>query len=425
MRAIAAHQTSNRNYQTALHLRPNDYIQMKPAKPYSTTMDEQTFVPPTMRALYHRPASTAITDLTALDAPRVDSGMIFDTDFPTPRPAGNQYLIKVQTAAFSHDELRLSHILNPSKSIPQIPLHNFCGTIISTPTEDHHSATGPKFQVDDVVFGLISYTRDGAAADYVVATQDEIALKPRNISAAESAAIPLPALTAWQALFTYAGLTPGGDDDADAGSNRRAPLRVLVTNGRDSEVGAQVLRLLRATALFPGPRPWVCVTCSGSAHDEQLRADGEVDEIIEASLPLAQDFDLGRVFRERGWAPVDLVIDCADRQMFDLAHSPDVVRENGTVLTAVDDTAALSSAHREGTVSGDASRDQGIFSRFVAVRPDGEALARIAKLVEQDVVRGRVQTIVDFVDGADILSSGAAGAAGGRRGGIIVFRVNV
>ncbi|KAL4896506.1 chaperonin 10-like protein [Aspergillus ambiguus] len=402
---------------------------MKPAKPYSTTMDEQTFVPPTMRALYHRPASTAITDLTALDAPRVDSGMIFDTDFPTPRPAGNQYLIKVQTAAFSHDELRLSRILNPAKSIPQIPLHNFCGTIISTPTEDHYTPSGPKFQVDDVVFGLISYTRDGAAADYVVATQDEIARKPKNISAAEAATIPLPALTAWQALFTYAGLTPGGSPDDN--SSRRAPLRVLVTNGRDSEVGAQMLRLLRAEELFPAARrPWVCVTCSSSVHEEHLRSVGEIDELIEASLPLPQDFDLGRVFRERGWAPVDLVMDCAGRQMFDLAHSSDVVRDNGTVLTAVDDTAALSEVPRGDTgvaaaATAAAAHDQGIFSRFVAVRPDGEALARIARLVEEDVVRGRVEAIVDFVHGADTLSAGAAGAAGARRGGIMVLRVNV
>jgi hypothetical protein len=132
---------------------------MKPAKPFSTTMEEQTFVPGTMRALYHRPASTALTDQTTPDAPRVDSGIIFDTDFPVPKPAANEYLIKVQTAAFSHDGLRLARILHPSKFIPQIPLHNFCGVVISTPTAHHDRPDGPKFKVGDAVFGLISNNR--------------------------------------------------------------------------------------------------------------------------------------------------------------------------------------------------------------------------------------------------------------------------
>ncbi|KAF9892744.1 hypothetical protein FE257_001146 [Aspergillus nanangensis] len=365
-------------------------------------MDEETFVPPTMRAVYHRPASTAITDLTSLSEPRVDSAMIFDTDHPTPKPSGNQYLIKVATAAFSHDELRLSRLLNPSKSIPQIPLHNFCGRVISTPTETHYIEGGPKFKLEDDVFGLISYTRDGAAADYVLATEDEIAIKPQNITAAEAATIPLPALTAWQALFTYS---------AKNGEGRS--LRVLVTNARDSEVGTQLLQLLRAPSLFPQYRPWVCVTCSGAEDDGQ-----DVDAVIDAKLPLAQDFDLARIFRTKGWEPVDLVVDCAGEQMFRLAHSPDVVRDGGVVLTAVDDTAALS--HQDAS-----SRAHGVFSRFIAVKPDGDALARIAELVEQNVVRGRVQSIVDLVDGTDVLAAGAAGAGGGRRGGIMVFRVNI
>ena len=71
--------------------------------------------------------------------------------------------------------------------------------------------------------------RDGAAADYVLATEDELALKPQNISAAEAATLPLPALTAWQALFTYSGLIPRNLKD---GTTKRQTLRVLVTNAR-------------------------------------------------------------------------------------------------------------------------------------------------------------------------------------------------
>ncbi|KAH8422788.1 NADP-dependent oxidoreductase [Aspergillus melleus] len=387
---------------------------MKPAKPYSTTMDEQTFVPGTMRALYHCPPSTAITTAESSEVPGVDSGMVFDTDFPTPRPAANQYLIKVQTAAFCHDELRLGRALNPSKSMPQIPLHNFCGTVISTPSADHYRPDGPRFKVDDVVFGLISHTRDGAAADYTLATEDEIALKPKNISAAEASTIPLPSLTGWQALFTY-----GRVNSPDADTPRRS-LRVLVTNARNNEVATQTLQLLRSSSLFPHYHPWICATCS-PIEAEYLRTEAQVDEIIEAPLPVPQEFDLAGIFRHQGWDPVDLVLDCAGSQTFRQAHSPDVVKDNGVVLTAVD-TGPI----HDHTPHEDAqSHQRGLLSRFIAVQPDGEALAAIAKLVEAGSVRGRVAGISDFVNGADVLASDAAGVGGGRRGGMMVFRVNI
>ncbi|KAA8644749.1 hypothetical protein EYZ11_002203 [Aspergillus tanneri] len=373
-------------------------------------MDEQTFIPGTMRALYHCPASTA----RDLDLPRVDSEIVFDSDFPTPKPAPNQYLIKVQTAAFSHDELRLVRELNPSKSIPHIPLHNFCGTVIGTPSEDLYKPDGPKFKVSDVVFGLINHIRDGAAADYVVASEDEIALKPKNISAAEAATIPLPALTAWQALFMYSHLDPTNADDPRRG------LRVLVTNAHSNQIGTHMVQFLRSPSLFPYYRPWVCATCSGTAQ-EYLRTEALVDEVIDAPLPVSQEFDLPSLFRQNRWDPVDIVLDCAGMQTFKQAHSPEVVKDYGAVLTAVDS----SPVHGHTPEENAQCQKRGLLSRFIAVQPDGKALGRIAMLVEENSVRGRVETITDFVNGADVLESGAACAGGGRRGGMMVFRVNI
>lgn len=394
---------------------------MKPAKPQSATMDEQTFVPPTMRALYYTPIPTTVTDCTAVNGTDARSGLVFDTDHPVPKPSPTQYLIKVQAAAFSHDELGLARVLNPTQSIPRIPLHNICGTVISTPSEDHWNPSGPKFKVDEVVFGLISYTRDGAAADYVLATENELALKPQNISSAEAATLPLPALTAWQALFTYSGLIPRNIKN---GTAKHETLRVLVTNARDSEVGLQALQLLRSPSLFPPSHyqqpPWVCATCSSAEQENILRSEFYVDETISAALPLEPTFDLAARFHEKRWDPVDIVIDCAGGQMLHQAqHSPHIVKDRGVVLTAVDSGPAQQQ-HQDG--NGD---KRGIFSRFIGVEPDGETLERVAELVEREQsVRGRVESIVDLVNGADILDGGAAGAGGARRGGMIVVRVN-
>lgn len=111
--------------------------------------------------------------------------------------------------------------------------------------------------------------------------------------------------------------------------------------------------------------------------------------------------------------------------MFRQAHSPSVVKDKGVVLTAVDSGPAQSAQHQEPGVAGAEITKRELFSRFIAMEPDGETLGRIARMVEEEgSVRGRVESIVDLVNGADILDAGAAGANGARRGGMIVVRVN-
>ncbi|KAJ5514361.1 hypothetical protein N7463_003913 [Penicillium fimorum] len=204
------------------------------AKPTSSTLNDSPFTPLSMRALYYTPdvlendapdgiPEGEISDATSPDANtsvirQKGTNLVFDSSFPTPQPSPQQYLLKIMTAAFCHDEIRLAELLNPQRAAPQIPLHSLCGTVISTPREEDEQGEGPKFKIGDVVFGVVSYTRDGGAADYAVATERELALKPDNITVAGAAALALPALTAWQALFRYARLdpdVPGGMNEGD------------------------------------------------------------------------------------------------------------------------------------------------------------------------------------------------------------------
>jgi NADPH:quinone reductase-like Zn-dependent oxidoreductase len=62
---------------------------------------------------------------------------------------------------------------------------------------------------DDVVYGLTSFFRDGTAAEYFAASAADLAPKPKTLDAYQSAAVPLAALTAWQALFDHGGLKSG------------------------------------------------------------------------------------------------------------------------------------------------------------------------------------------------------------------------
>jgi len=58
-----------------------------------------------------------------------------------------------------------------------------------------------RFKVGDQIFGALELGTPGAFAEYVAINQNLIALKPKNLSFIEAAAVPLASLTAWQALF--------------------------------------------------------------------------------------------------------------------------------------------------------------------------------------------------------------------------------
>jgi NADPH:quinone reductase-like Zn-dependent oxidoreductase len=63
------------------------------------------------------------------------------------------------------------------------------------------------FAVGDEVYGKISGFNGNAYAEYVVAKPEDLALKPTNLNFNEAAAVPLAALTAYQALVNHGELT--------------------------------------------------------------------------------------------------------------------------------------------------------------------------------------------------------------------------
>jgi hypothetical protein len=58
--------------------------------------------------------------------------------------------------------------------------------------------------IGEEVYGLIAFDRNGAAADYATAPAADLADRPRSVSHAQAASLPLAALTAWQALGIFA-----------------------------------------------------------------------------------------------------------------------------------------------------------------------------------------------------------------------------
>jgi NADPH:quinone reductase-like Zn-dependent oxidoreductase len=104
----------------------------------------------------------------------------------------------VHAAAITRDELDW-----PVDRLPAIPSYELSGVVVET--GPGVSAVG----AGDDVFALTLFDRDGVAADYAAVPAELLVSKPRSVGHAKSAAIPLPALTAWQGLFDHGRLAAG------------------------------------------------------------------------------------------------------------------------------------------------------------------------------------------------------------------------
>ncbi|MFM7675593.1 MAG: zinc-binding alcohol dehydrogenase family protein [Synechococcus sp.] len=162
-----------------------------------------------------------------------------------------------------------------------------------------------RFRVGDAVMFAGDITRPGCCAEAVLVDERIVGPKPAGLSMAEAAALPLPGLTAWEALFEQLGFDPQG---ADAGR------RLLVINGAGG-VGSVAIPLAKqaglqviATASRPASQAWVRQLGADAVLDHsqplppQLEALGipEVDAIANFHATEAHWEAMAELIRPRG-----------------------------------------------------------------------------------------------------------------------------
>lgn len=127
-------------------------------------------------------------------------------DAPRPAPGAGEVLVRVHAAAVNPVDwkIRAGHVKGWLQyTLPMIPGWDFSGVVESVGSD------AGSWKPGDEVYGRPDMSRDGAYADYIAVRASEIAFKPKSIDHVHAAAIPLTALTAWQACFDTAKLSAG------------------------------------------------------------------------------------------------------------------------------------------------------------------------------------------------------------------------
>ena len=229
-------------------------------------------------------------------------------------------------------------------------------------------------QPGDEVYGMPWFPRAaGGYAEYVTAPARQFARKPASIGHEQAAAVPLAALTAWQALVDTAGVGPGQ--------------RVLV-HAAAGGVGHFAVQFAKHLGAH------VTGTASAGRHD-WLRAHG-ADEVVDYTTTRFED----------AVKDIDVVIDLVgDAHDHTSTRSLEVLRPGGLIV-------AVPSGVSPELIQ--QARSRGLRASAFLVEPDGPALARIAGLIDAGAVHVEVEEVFPLEQAARAHTRGEAGRTRGK-----------
>ena len=207
-------------------------------------------------------------------------------DIEKPAPKDDEVLINVHAASVNSRDWRrmranpfFLRLMTGGLLRPKI-------SILGADMAGRVEAVGSKvkqFRPGDEVFGCLSRYGGRTFAEYVCAGENEIALKPANLSFEQAAAVPLAAMTALQGLRDKGNIQPGQ--------------KVLI-NGASGGVGGFAVQIARS---FGAEVTGVCSTRNlDMLHS--LGADHVIDYTKEDFTQNGQQYDL--ILAVNGYHPI-------------------------------------------------------------------------------------------------------------------------
>jgi NADPH:quinone reductase-like Zn-dependent oxidoreductase len=258
-------------------------------------------------------------------------------DVRRPEPKDDQLLIRVAAAGVNPVDgmIRAGMFAKDGdRAFPIILGGDIAGVV------DKVGSNVTKFKAGDPVFAYASLDNGGGYAQYAVTTQRETAPKPKSLTYAEAAAVPIVALTAWQALIDTAKLSAG---------------QTVLIHGGSGGVGSFAIQIAKARGAK------VIATASTANQDllKQLGADTAVDYTKQKFEDVAKD--------------VDVVLDSIGKDT--LARSYGVVKKGGFIVSLV---ARPNQAELD---------RHGIRGAALSVDPNSDELAEIGRLIDEKKIR--------------------------------------
>lgn len=202
-----------------------------------------------------------------MSLPISDPNALLDVTLPRPTPTGRDLLVNVAAVSVNPVDTKVRRRAAPPAGEVRVLGWDAAGTV---------EAAGPDctlFKPGDAVFYAGALDRQGTDAEFHLVDERLVGPKPRSLGMAEAAALPLTAITAWEALFDRLDIRRAVPGAAPA---------ILIIGGAGG-VGSIAIQLAKALTDLT-----VIATASRPETQDWVRALG-ADHVVDHARPLAAE----------------------------------------------------------------------------------------------------------------------------------------
>lgn len=195
--------------------------------------------------------------------PITDPESLTDIELPQPIATGRDLLVKIIAIAVNPVDFKIRQRMAPEDGDYKVLDWDAVGEVVAS------GEAATQFKPGDEVYYAGALMRQGCNAEYQLVDERLVGSKPKSLSDAEAAALPLTTITAWEMLFEHLAIKQQSPDSTDKSDE------VILVVGAAGGVGSILLQLAKAitgaTIIATASRE------SSQAWVEKLGADHVID----------------------------------------------------------------------------------------------------------------------------------------------------
>lgn len=200
--------------------------------------------------------------------PIKDPESLTDIELPQPVATGHDLLVKVKAIAVNPVDYKIRQRMAPEDGSYKVIGWDAVGEVVAT------GEAARLFKPGDAVYYAGDLNRQGSNAEFQLVDERLVGSKPKSLSDAEAAALPLTSITAWELLFEHLSLKQQSPDSKEKSDE------VILVIGAAGGVGSILIQIAKAIT-----GATVIATASRESSKDWVKKLG-ADHVINHTQPL-------------------------------------------------------------------------------------------------------------------------------------------
>ncbi len=326
--------------------------------------------------------------------PISDPQSLVDVELPKPAPNERDLLVRIEAVSVNpvDTKVRRSKGVDVIESSPRVLGWDAAGVVEAV------GSAATLFKPGDEVFYAGDITRPGSNSEFHLVDERIVGHKPRTLSFAEAAALPLTAITAWEALFDRLGI------DRNRGNGGQS---VLIIGGAGG-VGSIAIQLAKLADL-------VVITTASRPKTREWVLSLSADKVLDHRQPLEPQLAAA------GFGEVDFIANFNNTDAY-WSVMAEIIRPQGHIVSIVENEKPLDLSLLKSKSA--TFVWEFMFTRSMFQTPDmeaqGQLLNQIAELVDSGKLRTTLTNPVSSINAANLRTAHAQIESGRSIGKIVL-----